>query len=170
MSANSFRPKVSARRRAFARLVGDIHQELGRVLDATPGVPKAEIARRLGVDRSLVTRRLNGTSNMTLESLSDLAWAMDQTVEVRLTDRAGAATGNTDVQTQPDPPGRPAIKTTYDPNGDALYVSLSERPLVESEQVAPGVVFEFDADHRLIGIAVLNARARLGAEVLAAAE
>lgn len=90
MSGNSFRPQISPRRRAFARLLGDIQQELARVMADTPRVSKAEIARRLGINRSLVTRRLNGTSNMTLESLSDLAWALDQRVIVRLEDRTPA--------------------------------------------------------------------------------
>jgi len=59
-----------------------------------PSVTKAEIARRLGIDRSLVTRRLNGTSNMTLETLADLAWALDQKIEIRLSDRAKPAFSN----------------------------------------------------------------------------
>lgn len=94
MSENSFRPEGSARRRSFARLIGDIHQELNRVLTAQPSVTKAELARRLNVDRAIITRRLNGTSNMTLESLSDLAWAMNKRVKVRLEDRPTAVGAN----------------------------------------------------------------------------
>jgi len=99
MSGNSYRPQVSLRRRTFSRLVGDIHQELARVMTKKPSVTKAEIARRLGVDRSLVTRRLNGTSNMTLETLADLAWAMDQKIEIRLSDRAKTAFSNSATAT-----------------------------------------------------------------------
>jgi hypothetical protein len=99
MSGNSFRPRGSARRRAFARLIGDIHQELARAMTARPSVTKAELARRLDVNRAVITRRLNGTSNMTLESLSDLAWALDKRVTVRLEDRRAAHGGNAAPET-----------------------------------------------------------------------
>jgi len=62
------------------------------------------------------------------------------------------------------------MKTTYDPKGDALYVTLSGRPTVDSEEVSPGVVFDFDADSRIVGIELLNAKTRLAADALAAAE
>jgi len=58
------------------------------------------------------------------------------------------------------------MKTAYDPEVDALYVNLSERPAVESEEVAPGVVLDFDADNRLVGIELLNAKAKLAADAL----
>jgi len=53
---------------------------------------------------------------------------------------------------------------------DALYVSLSDRPTVESEEVSPGVILDYDADNRLVGIEVLNAKATLPTDALAAAE
>ncbi|MBB4266294.1 DUF2283 domain-containing protein [Roseospira visakhapatnamensis] len=62
------------------------------------------------------------------------------------------------------------MKTAYDPEVDALYVSLSDRPSVESEEISPGVVFDFDDDHRLVGIELLNARTRLATDALVAAE
>jgi len=62
------------------------------------------------------------------------------------------------------------MKTAYDPTVDALYVSLSDRPTVESEEVSPGVVFDYDADNRIVGIELLNAKTRLAADALTAAE
>lgn len=62
------------------------------------------------------------------------------------------------------------MKTAYDPMVDALYVSLSDRPTVESEEVSPGVVFDYDADNRIVGIELLNAKTRLAADALTAAE
>jgi len=62
------------------------------------------------------------------------------------------------------------MKTTYDPKVDALYVTLSQRPTVESEEVSPGVVFDFDEDNRIVGIELLNAKARLAFDALSAAE
>ncbi|WP_299441909.1 DUF2283 domain-containing protein [uncultured Rhodospira sp.] len=62
------------------------------------------------------------------------------------------------------------MKTAYDPKVDALYVTLSDRPTAESEEVSPGVVFDYDADNRIVGIELLNAKARLAADALRAAE
>jgi antitoxin component HigA of HigAB toxin-antitoxin module len=40
------------------------------------GVSKTELAKRLGVSKPEVTRLLNGSRNMTLEKLSDIAQAL----------------------------------------------------------------------------------------------
>ena len=61
------------------------------------------------------------------------------------------------------------MNLTYDPNADAVYVRLSEHPPVESEEIAPGIVFDFDADNRLVGIEVLNAKTRVATDMLGAA-
>jgi uncharacterized protein YuzE len=54
---------------------------------------------------------------------------------------------------------------------DALYVNLSNRPAVESEEVAPGVILDFDAENKFVGIELLNAKTRLAADaILSAAE
>jgi uncharacterized protein YuzE len=44
---------------------------------------------------------------------------------------------------------------------DALYIRLQETHIVESEEVRPGVVLDFDAEGRVVGIEMLNVRARL---------
>jgi uncharacterized protein YuzE len=44
---------------------------------------------------------------------------------------------------------------------DALYIRFEETPIVESEEVSPGVVLDYDARGRVIGIEMLNARMRL---------
>ena len=44
------------------------------------------------------------------------------------------------------------MKITYYPETDSLYVDLSERTSVDSHEVAPGVVLDFDAAGNLVGI------------------
>lgn len=46
------------------------------------GLTKAKIAKRLGVDRSTVSRLLSGTRNLTLETIGQLYWAMDMLPEL----------------------------------------------------------------------------------------
>jgi uncharacterized protein YuzE len=64
------------------------------------------------------------------------------------------------------------MKTTYDAETVALYLRLAAAAVVASGEVAPGIVLDFDADHRVVGVEVLNARQTLanGALPLAAAE
>ena len=49
------------------------------------------------------------------------------------------------------------MKLHYYEETDSLYIDLSEKPGVESEEVAPGVVLDFDADGHLVGIDVDHA-------------
>ena len=45
----------------------------------------------------------------------------------------------------------------YYSDTDMLYIKLSDRISVESEEVAPGVVLDFDGDNRIIGIEIEDA-------------
>ncbi len=49
------------------------------------------------------------------------------------------------------------MKLHYYEETDSLYIDLSERPGAESQEVAPGVVLDFDADGHLVGIDVDHA-------------
>jgi uncharacterized protein YuzE len=53
------------------------------------------------------------------------------------------------------------MKTEYDAAIDALYVRFADTLIEGSEEVAPGIIFDFDAQHRLVAIEVLNARSKL---------
>lgn len=44
------------------------------------------------------------------------------------------------------------MKFHYYPETDSLYIELSERPSVASQEVSPGVVLDFDAAGQLVGI------------------
>lgn len=89
----SFRTKVSARRAVYLALSAQVERQLREAYARkfeTGQATQSSIADRLGIDRSAVHRRLTGRTNMTLETLADMAWALDQTVEVRIGD-AGEA-------------------------------------------------------------------------------
>ncbi len=44
------------------------------------------------------------------------------------------------------------MKFRYYVDTDSLYIDLSEKPSVDSREVAPGIVLDFDAEGRLVGI------------------
>lgn len=49
------------------------------------------------------------------------------------------------------------MRLAYDPATDSLYIHLSERTSVDSNEVADGVVLDFDAEGILIGIDLQHA-------------
>lgn len=49
------------------------------------------------------------------------------------------------------------MKSRYDAETDALYVRFSEAEVIESEEVRPGVVFDFDADGKIVAVEILDA-------------
>lgn len=48
------------------------------------------------------------------------------------------------------------MKLTIDHEADALYLELETGSAVESEEVAPGIVVDYDAQNRVVGIEMLN--------------
>jgi transcriptional regulator with XRE-family HTH domain len=88
---------LDKRRRAFVRLLGEIQHALLEALDEehrNRGLTRADIAKLIGRNKSFVTRKLNGDSNMTLQTLADLAFALNRPVKVKLSSRAVAAGSN----------------------------------------------------------------------------
>ena len=53
------------------------------------------------------------------------------------------------------------MKLHYDPASDSLYIDLSDRPSVDSDEVADGVVLDFDAQGHLVGIDIEHASERV---------
>ncbi|HEY5225175.1 MAG TPA: DUF2283 domain-containing protein [Methylovirgula sp.] len=53
------------------------------------------------------------------------------------------------------------MKTTYDPTLDALSVRLTDAEIRESEEVRPGIVFDYDKDGRIVGFEILDAHSNL---------
>jgi len=58
------------------------------------------------------------------------------------------------------------MKVRIDTEDDALYFELDDAEIVESEEVQPGVILDFDPDGRLVGIEILDLSSRLTPEKL----
>lgn len=59
---------------------------------------------------------------------------------------------------------KPTLK--YRSADNAAYLRFSDSKVLESAEVAPGVVFDYDADGRMVGIELLDARAMLPSDAL----
>jgi len=49
------------------------------------------------------------------------------------------------------------MRFKYYADTDSLYIDLAERPSADSEEIAPGVVLDFDVDGKLVGIDIDHA-------------
>jgi uncharacterized protein YuzE len=58
------------------------------------------------------------------------------------------------------------MKLKIDRENDTLYLRLDESLIVESEEVQPGVILDFDANGRVVGIEMLNLSLRTETEKL----
>lgn len=52
------------------------------------------------------------------------------------------------------------MKLTVDPVVDALYLRLNDEQIVDSEQIAPGVVLDYDAQDNVVGVEMLHVSKR----------
>lgn len=48
------------------------------------------------------------------------------------------------------------MRLHVDKDADALYLRLDDSKIIESEEVSPGVVLDFNAHNQVVGIEMLN--------------
>lgn len=58
------------------------------------------------------------------------------------------------------------MRLKIDKENDALYFRLDESAIVESEEVQPGVILDFNADNQVVGIEILSLTDRVAPEKL----
>ena len=58
------------------------------------------------------------------------------------------------------------MRLNYFPDTDSLYINLSEQPSVESQEISDGILLDYDADGRLVGIDIDNASHKIDMEKL----
>lgn len=61
------------------------------------------------------------------------------------------------------------MKLEFDPVADALYLRLNDSKIIESEQVQPGIVLDFDSEGNVVGVEVLDVSKRVTQPVQTAA-
>ncbi len=47
------------------------------------------------------------------------------------------------------------MKLEFDPQADAVYLELTESEVEKSTEIQPGIVLDYDAEGRVVGIEVL---------------
>ncbi len=69
---------IDPKDQAAASYIGEVRAELVKqiLLAEKRGIKRSDIAKKMDVDRSQVTRILNGEANLTLRSVALLSWAI----------------------------------------------------------------------------------------------
>ena len=58
------------------------------------------------------------------------------------------------------------MKLTIDRDADALYLNPDETPAAESEEISPGVILDYNAEGKVVGIEMLHLSKRVSPEKL----
>lgn len=58
------------------------------------------------------------------------------------------------------------MRLKVDKDSDALYFRLDESAIVESEEVAPGVILDFNSEGRVVGVEMLDLSNRVSPDKL----
>jgi transcriptional regulator with XRE-family HTH domain len=83
----SYQLKLSRRSLKSARFISRLHSTIQKALIES-GKTQQQVAHELGVDRSVVNRRLKGSANLTARSISDFAYVLGKEVEINFIDPA----------------------------------------------------------------------------------
>jgi uncharacterized protein YuzE len=53
------------------------------------------------------------------------------------------------------------MKMHYDQKTDALYLRLDDSKIMESAEVQPGIVLDYDANNQVVGVEILRVKERV---------
>ena len=93
----SFRLKIDPKERYVSRFFGQVERAFqSAFVEAKKDrkLTQQKIAELLGVDRSVINRRLLRRENMTERTLAEMAWAMDYEIDFKLLNKSDGDTFN----------------------------------------------------------------------------
>lgn len=53
------------------------------------------------------------------------------------------------------------MKVHFDQKSDAIYFRLDDSEIIESEEVSPGVILDFNKKNQVVGFEILNVKKRV---------
>jgi transcriptional regulator with XRE-family HTH domain len=114
----SFLFEIGRRRRKAGRFIGHVRRELLKAFteeQQARDLTRDELARELGVHKSVITRRLNGSSNLTLRVVAEMADALGRDIRFSLERPVRSAQANwyrPDEQTFTGTEDSPVVRTS----------------------------------------------------------
>jgi transcriptional regulator with XRE-family HTH domain len=83
----SYRLKIDPKSRKAARFISRLQKAIQKAL-IDSGKSQQDVATILGVDRSVINRRLSGKANLTARSIAEFAYALDKDIEFSFVDKS----------------------------------------------------------------------------------
>jgi transcriptional regulator with XRE-family HTH domain len=85
----SFQTGIKGNRKAAARLVRKVHRTIQKAYEQrkSSGVTQTSIANALDVHRSVISRQLRGTEDMSIGRIAEFAWALGYDVDLAFTEQ-----------------------------------------------------------------------------------
>ncbi|MGI3164963.1 helix-turn-helix domain-containing protein [Pseudooceanicola sp. 200-1SW] len=77
--------QIDAKSRKSARFISGLQKKIQAAFLAS-GKTQQEVADAIGVDRSVVNRRLKGDANLTARSISEFAYALGKDIKIEFLD------------------------------------------------------------------------------------
>jgi DNA-binding XRE family transcriptional regulator len=110
----SFQITIAPNRRAAARFVSQVRRALQKAFaeeQKKQGLSQADIARAIGVNRSVINRELKGFKDITLGRVAELAWALGRAPTFHL-DKQITTIGQNIILSGPLQKQTPVVTTT----------------------------------------------------------
>ncbi len=82
----SYQLKIDPKARKAAKFIAQLQKKIQSELIES-GMTQQEVAEVLGVDRSVVNRRLKGSANLTARSIAEFAFAFGKDVELEFVEK-----------------------------------------------------------------------------------
>lgn len=57
------------------------------------------------------------------------------------------------------------MRVEYDPIANAAYIRIRETEIIDSEEVAEGVVCDFDQQNKIVGVEILSVKQRAPTQI-----
>lgn len=125
----SFQITVSPSRRAAARFIAHVRRELQKALvtaASRSGISQSDVARTIGVHRSVINRELRGQKDISLGRVAELAQALGYKPIFKLEEVVLPAGSNL-------PPWQPAIKTSAVTSTKEIEISTGATTFVTNK-------------------------------------
>jgi hypothetical protein len=99
----SFQMPLAEKDRKIGRTIHKAQKAIAQAVIAAKeesGITQGALAKKLGVNRSVINRRVTGQTNLTLHSMAELAWALDYDLVVDFVrpKHAGKAAGHPTIK------------------------------------------------------------------------
>ena len=82
----SYQLKISPKAMKSARFISRLQKAIQKALSES-GMSQQEVATKLGVDRSVINKRLSGKANLTARSIAEFAFAFDKELNIELVEK-----------------------------------------------------------------------------------